>query len=33
MHMAVMAGLFYVYNHKPDNLKFRNLFAEIFDDE
>ena len=32
MHVAVMALLYYVYNHKPSTLKFRNLFEIIFGD-
>jgi hypothetical protein len=33
MHMAAMAILYYVYNHMPGTLKFRNLFALIFGDD
>jgi len=32
MHMSMMALLYYIYNHKPDSLKFRNLFELVFGD-
>jgi len=30
MHMGVMALLYYVFNHHPNILKFRNVFELIF---
>lgn len=30
MHVALMAGLFYLFNHQPALLKFRNIFEFIF---
>ena len=32
MHCALMAALYYLYNHKPHLLKFRSLFELIFGD-
>lgn len=32
MHIAMMALLYYVYNHQPNSLKFRNLFEIVFGD-
>ena len=32
MHIIMMALLYYVYNHMPNNLKFRNLFELVFGD-
>lgn len=30
MHIGLMAGLFYLYNHQPTLLKFRSIFELIF---
>ena len=33
MHIVMMAVLYYVYNHRQNTLKFRNLFELVFGDE
>jgi hypothetical protein len=33
MHILLMGALFYLFNHRPSVVKFRNLFELIWGDE